>query len=548
MKSFQKAFPYFLVVGILLNATGLFSEILEPDGALYANISKHIALSNNWLNLFSDGHDWLDKPHFPFWMTAISFKIFGMNAFAYKLPAFLFWLIGLRYTFLLANILYNKITAQVAAIIYLCALHGLLANFDVRAEPYLTALTIVSIYFFYKIYQTPKWLPLIICAFTSACAIMTKGIFVLITICGGFIFYWIVTKQWNQFLNYRWWVLLLLTIIFITPELYCLYAQFDMHPEKVIFGKTNVSGLKFFLWDSQFGRFFNTGPIKGKGDISFYLHTMLWAFLPFSILMYAAFIRLLSIKYIVYNEAQYIVIGSAGITFLLFSLSGFQLPHYIILIFPQLSVITSAYLISIRKIKSLKKIQLLQSGLLLAVAILIILLINVSGIKYSPVIYFLMLVVSVIVFIFFRKYNLNSIIASGLAFSVLLFLFLNFFFYPQLLKYQSGMMAGKWIKNNNTTNTVAMYKTFSYTFEFYGPPKIEFLYSTEDLGNQMKNNSEIIIYTAEKNLPELSRHGYHYTILKVFDHFHISMLSLDFLRASTRPLQIEKMCLLKSYL
>jgi hypothetical protein len=50
--------------GIILNATGLFNEILEPGLALYASIAKQIALSNNWINLYGDGSDWLDKPHF----------------------------------------------------------------------------------------------------------------------------------------------------------------------------------------------------------------------------------------------------------------------------------------------------------------------------------------------------------------------------------------------------------------------------------------------------------------------------------------------------
>ena len=36
---------------------------------------------------------------------------------------------------------------------------------------------------------------------------------------------------------------------------------------------TSVSGIRFFFWDSQFGRFFNTGPIKGSGDPFFYFHT-----------------------------------------------------------------------------------------------------------------------------------------------------------------------------------------------------------------------------------------------------------------------------------
>jgi hypothetical protein len=69
--------------------------------------------------------------------------------------------------------------------------------------------------------------------------------------------------------NVKWLLVFILTFIFIIPEIYAVYNQFDLHPEKVVFGKKNVSGMKFLFWDSQFGRFFNNGPIKGKGDITF---------------------------------------------------------------------------------------------------------------------------------------------------------------------------------------------------------------------------------------------------------------------------------------
>src|SRR4051812_36992402 len=99
MKRFEQLFPVLLIIGIAINCNGLFNDILEPDGALYATIAKHIALSNDWINLIGDGHDWLDKPHFPFWITAASFKVFGIGSFAYKLPAFLFWVVGIWYTY-----------------------------------------------------------------------------------------------------------------------------------------------------------------------------------------------------------------------------------------------------------------------------------------------------------------------------------------------------------------------------------------------------------------------------------------------------------------
>jgi 4-amino-4-deoxy-L-arabinose transferase-like glycosyltransferase len=75
----SKHFTILVVIGIAANALGLFNDIIEPDGALYASIAKYIATKNDWINLYGNGADWLDKPHFPFWISAISYKIFGIT-------------------------------------------------------------------------------------------------------------------------------------------------------------------------------------------------------------------------------------------------------------------------------------------------------------------------------------------------------------------------------------------------------------------------------------------------------------------------------------
>lgn len=143
-------FYWLLIPGILINVSGLFVTILEPDGALYATIAKTIAQSGDFINLKVEGKDWLDKPHFPFWIAAFSYKMFGINAFAYKLPALLFWAGGALYTYHFATSLYGKNVAKLALLIYITAAHLVISNNDVRAEPYLTGLVIGSVFHYYK--------------------------------------------------------------------------------------------------------------------------------------------------------------------------------------------------------------------------------------------------------------------------------------------------------------------------------------------------------------------------------------------------------------
>ena len=121
--------------GLLVYTLGLFITIMEPDAATYAIIPMEMLQRNNFIELFSRGADWLDKPHFQFWITALSYKILGINNLGYKIPAILFVLLGVRYTYLFGRRFYTSKTGYIAALMLITALHLILSANDVRAEP-----------------------------------------------------------------------------------------------------------------------------------------------------------------------------------------------------------------------------------------------------------------------------------------------------------------------------------------------------------------------------------------------------------------------------
>jgi len=142
----KTSFLFLLGLVICLNFTGLFNEIMEPDGTIYAALAKQIAKSGNRLFLWVNGADWLDKPHLPFWLAAMSFKIFGYTAFAYKLPSFILFIVSIIYCYRLAAVIYSKETARLATLIYGSALHIIISNFEAKVEIYLTAFLVASIF------------------------------------------------------------------------------------------------------------------------------------------------------------------------------------------------------------------------------------------------------------------------------------------------------------------------------------------------------------------------------------------------------------------
>jgi 4-amino-4-deoxy-L-arabinose transferase-like glycosyltransferase len=429
-------------------------------------------------------------------------------------------------------------------LVYMVALHTVIANFDVRAEPYLTTLTIGSIYYFYCDYKERKWQHLLAAAFLAACAVMTKGIFALLTIGGGFVVYWMITGQWKEFVNLRWYLLVALIGVFILPELYCLYAQFDGHPEKIIFGQTGVSGLRFFFWDSQFGRFFNTGPIKGSGDPSFFLHTMLWAFLPWSLFFYMAVFRLIKERKQSSNKEQWVIFASAGLTFILFSLSSFQLPHYIIIFFPQCAVITAVYLLKVYNSVNLrlkKAVHTILLALLFVASALIIFLTLFAQTALPYISIGLAAIILLVSLLLWRKASLQHSFFVAYAFGILLYPFLNFFFYPLLFQYQSGMQAANWVNQNKLPGKIAMYKEFSHAFEFYSRGEPAWVYDANDMQQQIDKDTALLVYMRAADVDSLRSKGLAVNALKQFDYFRISMLTGEFLNPLTRNNVTTKM-------
>ncbi|MET0570071.1 MAG: glycosyltransferase family 39 protein [Pedobacter agri] len=528
---------------VFVSSFALFSGVMEPDGALYASMAKNIIIFEDWFNLYGRGADWLDKPHLTFWIAAAFFKLFGISAFAYKLPNFLFGLLGAWYLYKLAKDIYNEKTGLISAVIFLSALHIGTSTFDVRAEIYITTFTLASIYHYYKAQNHSFW-HIVAGSFFAACAILVKGIFVLIPVFAGFIIYWLFTKQYKQLWQPKWWIAIVLIFVFITPELYSLYTQFDLHPEKVVFNRTGVSGLKFFFWDSQFGRFFNNGPIKGKGDISFFLHTTLWAFLPWSVLLYAAVINLFKKKNRVSLAPESIMIwASATVTFLIFSLSKFQLPHYILIIFPQFSIITALYLQKL-EVKGLKAFLMVQNIIYALVILILSALAYFFGFNSYVLAIIILASLFLLAFWFFKGTKTETIIGRSVFLSVGLMIYLFVFFYPAALKYQSGSEAGTWLKQNYPTAKPAVLNYIdAFSFDFYAPGEVKYLWNYDDL-NQYKSTKDLVVYVSETELSKLKT-LYNVKVLNSFEYFHISKLTPKFLNKHTRNQVLEHFYLVK---
>ena len=346
---------WLVVLITLVNATGLMTPVInQGDSVTYASLAQQMVVHGDWARLVLDGQDWLDKPHFPFWVGALFFKLLGISAFSYILPGFLFHLLAGYYTYRMARLFYSKDAAWLALLVYMSVYHIMASSIEVRAEAFLTGSIMGACYYWLRYDATSRIKHLLLAAIFSATAVMTKGVFTLITIGGGLVCMWLYLGQWQKLFSLKWFTALLLTCVCTAPELLALYVQFDLNTPQQVYANTDVSkplsGIQFFVWDSQFGRFFNTGPIKNTaGNPAYFLHVFVWAFLPWVAVYLASLFKDLR-HFFTRKTAEtekppfVFLFTSFYITFALFSATSFQLDYYTVIVFPFAAIACGRYL------------------------------------------------------------------------------------------------------------------------------------------------------------------------------------------------------------
>jgi 4-amino-4-deoxy-L-arabinose transferase-like glycosyltransferase len=539
--------PYFIVLllAIVLNIAGIGIKFFTDDPALYSALARSMAQSNNFTDLMYHGGDWLDKPHFPFWAIAISFKVFGANTIAYKLPALLFFFMAVVYTYKLAKKFYGDETAIIAILILLTTQHGVMSNTDVRAEPYIMGLLMGAVYHFYKVKERFSMADVLLASIFTACAVMTKGIYLLIPIGASIIGDYLFKGNIKGVFHWKWLLSFILVVVFTLPEIYSVYTQFDLHPEKVVFGRTGVSGIHWFLWDSQFGRFNNNGYITNThGDKLFFVHTLLWAFAPWAIILFYALYA--TIRKMVKRVAQpeYLCISGGILLLLIFSLSKFQLPFYTNILFPFFAIITAVFVSSLKagaEFKFFKIAQYIITGLLLVAVIAL-------NFIFAPECWLLFVLLiagftGLIIYIYKKPTQVyQSVFLFTCAVSILVNAYLVTVAYPTIVGYRGDLSAAEYLNDNYPQQKVSAV-VLSNTFDFYYKGQVT--YTNLDAILKTDSLKSRIVVADEKAIAELRGKGIGYTTIKGFEDFPHENLSLPFIIKKKRASTLDQFYLIK---
>jgi hypothetical protein len=281
---------------------------------------------------------------------------------------------------------------------------------------------------------------------------------------------------------------------------------------------------------------------KTNRDHIFFLHAFLPAFAPWSVLAYVSlFDRIRSLSK---RTHEWATSGTILVVLIVVSLSGYQLPHYLNVVFPTAAIMVASFIIEKQFSRKWTQVIVIIQSIIIFLALIAIAVLNAWSfpVRQTWIIIVLILLLSAVFYFLKSKMysSLQKAVLVSAATMVFAFFLLNANFYPQLLKYQGGNELAFATMNRVDTSRLFFWKnTYSSSFNFYSR-SLRKPFSDSVIAI---NKATWLIYdirdTAEVRNAGYLMKGETYTAID----YEVTMLDIKFLDPKKRDQQCTKMLL-----
>ncbi len=318
-------------------------KLANPDEGRYSEIAREMAASSNFVTPRLNSLKYFEKPPLQYWMTAISFKLFGENEYSARLYTVL---CGIGCVLLIAYLGWRVFDAET----------GLLSALALLSAPYFSGMTkVVTLDM-----GLTFWMTLTIASFmlaqvsnththqrnwlwvawaAMAGTVLSKGLIGIVFPAAALFFYCVTQRNFRLFINLEWFVGIVIFFGLTAPWFVLVSVQNPEFPE-------------FFFIHEHFQRFLTTTHRREQAWW-FFLPILFGGFLPWSLALIPAACsgwmrpgQLTNNANIsdsrVFHPLRFILIYSTFI-FLFFSSSSSKLTAYILPFFPVMALVIGAY-------------------------------------------------------------------------------------------------------------------------------------------------------------------------------------------------------------
>jgi 4-amino-4-deoxy-L-arabinose transferase-like glycosyltransferase len=284
--------------------------LMDPDEGRYAEIAREMLVLKDWLAPHLNFLPYLEKPPLVYWLTALSFQVFGFSEWAARLPAAMSALGGVFLAYFLGRAFWGARAGFWSALILATSGGFVVLGRLIILDMPLTFFLNLGVGLGYLAAVRERRSLLVWAYLALAGAMLIKGPVALVL--AGLI--WGIWTLLERRRSLRFWLhpggLALMAVVML-PWFILISLRFPEFP-------------KFFLWEHHVGRYV-AGTIHGK-PFYYYGPVLLGLMMPWSWLLPWALGRL---KPAASPERPFLLIW-AGVILLFFSISGGKLAPYIL--------------------------------------------------------------------------------------------------------------------------------------------------------------------------------------------------------------------------
>jgi 4-amino-4-deoxy-L-arabinose transferase-like glycosyltransferase len=334
-----------LVCLVLLFVNLGSADLFEPDEGRNAEKAREILLLKDWVTPHENFLPVLDKPMAFYWLVALSYKFFGVSEWSGRLPSALSALGCLFLVYRFARQRWGLWEARWSSLILLTSVQFFLLSRVIIPDMTLTFCITLAVSSFYSAIHTEnekvKKLHCWLMYGSLGAGTLIKGLIGLVIPGLVFFVYILLGKRWGALRGLHLFRGTVFFLAIVAPW----YLSADAR---------NPGYLSYYFWDEHFSRYL-TDEFERDASWFYFLLVLSMGFLPWT--LWLPWIGKVAWQKL--DDKNLFLIFWTVLPFLFFSLSTSQLPHYVLLIYPPLAILSGQMIAAYFKQPASKKTWLL---------------------------------------------------------------------------------------------------------------------------------------------------------------------------------------------
>lgn len=311
-----------------------YRKLIKTDEGRYAEISREMVVSGNWLTPRLNGIKYFEKPPLQYWATAAAFKTFGFHEWTARLWTALTGFLTVLVVWWSGRKLFGESAGLYGAMVLISNLYFVGMGHFNALDMGLTLFTTLALAGFCFAQrdgatQQEQKLGMLLTWAAMAFAVLSKGLIGIVLPGVTLILYSLFARDWAP---WRRLSLIPGTLIFLAIAAPWFVAVSMVNPEFP----------RFFFIQEHFLRY-ATDEGRREGPVYYFISILLIGMLPWLLVMLDTLWRTAKERSKLDRPALILLIWTIFV-FIFFSISRSKLPSYILPIFPALALLMGRHL------------------------------------------------------------------------------------------------------------------------------------------------------------------------------------------------------------